>query len=248
MKRPALALFGIIMSICPLSAQKDLPPKKLRFMPLGSQPTWIEGKLSDTGVRRPVEPKEGETPPNPLSVLSGEVAVPFRLDLLKFTETLEIDDATPGLLLQTGPAAAPQPWLRKRMPPSAHSLGVFFPDHKTMNWKQPKLLLFNDTETAFPAGTIRVINVSNRNVLLQIGSEKAQIIGIRPGKSTRQPIKPGTPLIRLGYQDAKGNKQWPESNRKKVLSGQRVQAFAYKPLKAKPHPVTFHIVPEAAKR
>jgi hypothetical protein len=122
-----------------------------------------------------------------------------------------------------------------------------------MTWKQPEMLLLKDDPTSFPAGKIRLVNISERMILVQLGDPKARptpkIFGVPAGKSTQKPLKVGKNQIRVGYLDANGQKQWIWSNQVRLLQNQRIQTFFYKAQGEDPRqPVLFHFTPEPLPR
>lgn len=234
-----------------LSAQ-DVPPKHFRFIPLGELPVWKE-ELKD-GIRVGLAPPKGSMPPKDAAILSGDAPINLSLNLRAFTELVTISGDTPGLMLKQGKLGAQQDWFRSKMPTSTLSLGILYRDPANMTWEQPKMLLLNDTASAFPAGTVRFANVSDRNVLVQIGNPNARptprIFGVKPGQSTSKPLKVGNNQIRVGYLAPGNRKVWIWTNQVRMLQNQRLQAFFYKTqggAEAR-QPVKFHFTPELIPR
>lgn len=235
----------------PLTGQ-DVPPKHFRFLPLGELPKWDDELVNDDerqGIRVGKEPPPGSVPPRDASILSGEADLAIDLKLGSFTERVTIDGETPTLTLKEGKVGAGVPWLNSRMPSSNLNLGVLYRDPQAMTWKQPKMLLLKDDATSFPAGKIRLANVSDRMILVQIGDPEAKptpkIFGVPAGQAVQKPLKVGKNQIRVGYLTARRTKQWIWQNEVVLQANQRLQTFFYKAQGKDPRQrVLFRFVPE----
>lgn len=257
MKHFLISLFSLSVLSGTIAAQEDIPPKHLRFIPLGERPTWRE-ELID-GIRVGLEAPEGSMPPSELSVSSGKEllnSVPFQPNLRSMSKMLTIQGDTPKLLLKEGKIGVAQNWLATKIPAAPLSLGILYRDPASMNWANPKMLLLKDDKSSFPSGKIRFANTSDRMVIIQIGDWRAskppQIFGIRPGTVSIKDLKVGNNQMRVGYTEAGGAKNWIWSNQIRILGNQRVQAFFYKAQNANGKPpsqkVLFHYLPEPAPR
>jgi hypothetical protein len=116
-----------------------------------------------------------------------------------------------------------------------------------MNWNKLKMVLLNDSPTAFPTGVARFVNVSAHLMLLQIGDPRAQpspkIFGVPVDRVIQKPIQFGNNQIRVGYLDKGNQKKWIWSGEVNVAENQRLQAFVYKAENTR-HPVLFHFATE----
>lgn len=252
MKLILFSLLPLSLLLGSLSAQEeDVPPKFFRFIPLGELPMWDEELVE--GIRKGKEPPEGSMPPKPASIISGAEPVPLRLSLRAMSDMVKVAGATPRLTIKEGEVGAAQNWLTEKMPTAPLSLGVLFRNPQTMTWKQPELLLLKDDPSSFPAGKIRLVNVSQRNILVQIGNPNANpappIFGVRAGKETQKDLEVGVNQIRVGYIDRNGRQQWIWSNQVRLLRNQRLQTFFYQAQGENPRQeVLFHFVPEPLPR
>lgn len=242
MKHSFLSALGFCALAFSASAQ-DNPPKHIRFLALGELPVWRE-ELKD-GVRKGIKPPEGSVPPAGTALLSGDQAIPFKMTLRAFTNVLTMAPTTPKLEIRKGKDAAATPWLSARRPAAPLSLGVLFRDPATMSWNNPKMLLLKDDPSALKPGEIRFVNVSDKTVLVKLGTKA---FGIPPGKTATKPIKEGRTPILVGYLDGKTQKEIWE-NQLKVLSNQRVQCFFYKAQNPRATgAVRFYFAPEPVPR
>lgn len=248
MKSLLLAAFTLTLPTGVLTAQEDVPPKRIRFIPLGELPVWKE--TLENGIRVGQEPPPGSMPPKELSVLAGEEnLIPFRAGLRSMSEILTIPGNTPRLQINQGKIGAASPWLSTKLPAAPLSLGILYRDPAAMTWNNPKLFLLKDDPSSFPAGNIRFTNVSDTMVIVQIGDWNAprppSVYGIPPGQTSMKPLKVGTNQIRVGYAGPGGSKRWIWANQVRLLQNQRVQGFFYKAQGKDPrNPVLFHFVPE----
>lgn len=253
MKFVLLTAFSLSL-LAPFAMSQEEEPKHLRFLALGQLPTWKE-ELID-GIRQGQKPPPGTMPPSPLSLVSGDSVIPFELNLRTFSDIMTMKGATEGLGIRNGETPESPLLLKAAKPAAPLSLGVIFADPATMLWDKPKMLLLRDDADSFPIGNIRLVNVSDKVVIVQLGGERSRPFGIAAGKSSIKQLQPGVNLIKVGYQTANGGQKQIWENQIRILPNQRVQCFFYK---AVPQPgkdaVKFHYnteplpsLPRAARR
>lgn len=233
------SLFFFVLSNA-LVAQ-EVPQKNFRFLPLGELRIWGQNQLPG--------PPPGPIPPQAVTVLSGEAEIPLDLELGSFTERVSVKADTPTLTLKQGKVGAGVPWIKTKMPTSPLNLGILYRDHQAMNWNQPKILVLKDDASSFPADHIRLANVSDRMVLVQLGDPDAKptpkIFGIPAGKAVQKALEPGKNQIRVGYLTDRRRKQWIWEHEVTLQANERLQTFFYKARgKALRQNVLFRFVPE----
>jgi len=238
-----LTTFVSLAMLVPFVSAQDDEPKHLRFIPLGELPKLEE--LLPEGHLLFLEPPSGSMPPESVSLVSGDSVIPFELNLRVFTDILTMNGATEGLGIKNGKTLESPFLLKAPKPVAPLSLGVLYADPAKLLWKKPKMLLLKDDASAFPASTVRFVNVSDKVVIVQLGGKGKRPFGIAAGGSSHKPFESGVTLIRVGYLTADGSQKVIWQNQIKILSNQRVQCFFYK---AVPSPgkdaVKFHYVTE----
>lgn len=235
-----------VLALAPLAnSQED--PKHLRFLPLGQLPAWKETLID--GIRQGDKPPPGTMPPSPVSLVSGDTVIPFELSLRVFTNMMTMSGNTEGLGIKNGKTPESPFLLKSKLPSAPLSLGVLYADPATMLWDNPKMLLLSDDPSSFGAGQIRLVNVSDKVVIVQLGGDGNRPFGIAAGGTSMKPLKPGVNLIKVGYQTEGGGQKEIWQNQLKILPNQRVQCFFYK---AVPEPgkdaVKFHFTTEPLPR
>lgn len=210
-------------------AQKELPPKHVRFLALGGKMVW-KGKVNEEGIIIGKPPKPGSLPPIPLFLKSGDQIdlLSMRRDTLTPLMRLDPEQAGFSLLKEKKPDAVP--WFQGKAPAAPFSLAIFFRDPKPpQTWFKPKMLMLPDDAASFPAGNLRLTNVSDHMMVFRIGGKKGKFYGVKPGYNSIKPIKTGVNQIEIAFevQGVKG----PISvfkNNLRVQAGQRLQLVCYK--------------------
>ena len=95
-----------------------------------------------------------------------------------------------------------------------------------MTWDKPQVKVLPEDVRSFPLGTIRLANLSDREVAVRIGDEKA--FKVEAGKVVLKPMKAGEVPVVLAVQDASGAyKKFLQNNLTMRKKG-RMHAFFYK--------------------
>lgn len=236
-------LLLLIALVAPFTAysQNKVPPKHVRFIPLGELPTWAEDIVD--GIRKQRKSPAGSVPPSLISYAGGDEPKNLRLSLRSFSGLASFPADSPGILLKEGGDFTGAEFLTTKLPASSLSLGVLFRDFETMTWGDPKLLMLPDDAQSFPLGQMRFVNVSDLTVVVKMGDGKA--FGIAPGKVSMKPLEVGTTPIKVGYVPKEGGSKAIWQNNVKLRSGQRMQCFFYKAQGKNPRSaVKFHFAPE----
>ena len=223
------ALLLIPFLVTSLFSQQKAPPKLLRIIPLGEEPTLKQGVLNDKGILVIPPPPKGSVLPSPLAFKTGEVQSPLQLALLTFTPPLSIPSDIPDYALRNTKTNVD--WLAKKTPRIPLSLGVLYRNPQTMSWDNPQFLLLRDDAASFPAAKVRFVNTSEKMVLFRIGkSAKPTTYGVAPGGASVKQLKVGANQIWIGYKDAKGKiTDYPFKMDIVIKNNERAQFFFYKP-------------------
>jgi hypothetical protein len=221
MKR--LLLLALSMSSL-AQAQEDVPRKYVRFIPLGELPVWEEEFVKGVRVQKP--PPPGSQPPSTVTYSQGEEAKILRLALRTPTDIAVFPGNAKGIELKAGSGAEGKKFVNSPMPAKPFSLGVLFRDNTAMSWDKPIMVMLSDDAGSFPAGQMRLVNTSDKVVIVQMDGK--QPFGIAPGKVSVKPVKVGDTPIKVGYQTADGGNKSIWQNVVKVGNGERVQCFFYK--------------------
>ncbi len=222
--------------------QDKVPPKHIRFIPLGELPTWSEDLID--GIRQQRKSPPGSVPPSLVSYTGREGVKNLRLNLRSFTGIATFPGESDGMILKEGKELSGNDFLKSGLPAAPLSLGVIFRDLETMSWDEPRLLMLGDDAKSFPVGQMRFVNVSDSTVVVQLDGVKP--FGIAPGKVSMKPLKVGSSAIKVGYVPEGGGSKAIWQNNIKLQSGQRMQCFFYKAQGKKPRDaVKFHFASES---
>jgi len=205
-------------------AQDDAPRKYVRFIPLGELPVWEEEFIDGVRVQKP--PPPGSLPPNTVTYSEGEELKILRLALRTPTDLATFLGSAEGIELKAGSGAGAKKFVKSGMPSKPFSLGVLFRDNAAMSWDKPVMVMLPDDSSSFPAGKMRLVNTSDKVVIVQMAGQRP--FGIAPGKISIKPVKVGDTPIKVGYQTADGGSKSIWQNVVKVGNGERVQCFFYK--------------------
>lgn len=226
-------LVAIVTLAGPLWAEMP-KTKQMRYMHLADV-----RKLSVDRYELLIQPSPNHFPPQTFTLLSGKRTIPFHCGIKTLSSVLTVETGTPELVLSTGNGEEKKSWLSHKLPDSPLGLGVIYHSPNRKDWNDPKLLLLDDSAEAFPKRTIRVTNVSEQSALVQIGSPKGRIFGIRPGKAHQKPVEGGASQVRLGYLALDKRIVWIWSGQMEMAEDQRLQIFLYHSMDSA-NPVKMH--------
>lgn len=171
--------------------EKKEPQRQARFLAVGELPPFQQ-EVRD-GVRYELEPPAGSIPPR--EVFSGFDAsetssTPLRLG--RISGGIKVPPgAGPLLLRKRDVAADSEPWFRLPCPETGDFLVVLWRDPQKKTWDAARALTLPDDATTFPAGSLRILNISRTPANVVIGEEKLILL---PGKSVLRQIPTGSPL------------------------------------------------------
>lgn len=147
--------------------------KALRILAVGSMPPWAELPIGGRRLEQP--PPPGSTPPHQVQLATEEgteLGNPLRVRLNNMSAVLPVKPGKVELHEVTVAGLSADPWHSLQFPRKPAALGLLWRDPVKKKWSKAQSLLLADDLTSFPAGRIRVINVSNYPVLLEYGEAK----------------------------------------------------------------------------
>lgn len=200
--------------------------KSLRLIPLGEGAEWAE-KLE--GEKRIQIIKDGQMPSPEVSMANGRKDGKHTADLFlrRMTPTMRFSPKVEHLQLYAGKELNGPPMVKAPFPRYQSSLGLLYTGRgEGKNWKEPKILLLDDGEKAFPLGQMRFANVSDQVALVKAGKK---LLVINPGEAKQLSLKPGNNEVMIGYQ-VKGTKSQVVLHKAwqvRIMANQRVQAFFF---------------------
>jgi hypothetical protein len=232
----ALPRFGallaglMLLGVSPLPAQEKeaadpaRAKRTLRILTLGDAPPFRQ-EVRD-GVRYELEPPAGSVPPR--QVAFGEAASEsIRLNLGRVSEPVPIPaGALPFTLrLQTDPAEEPKPWLRVSLPELGNVIALVWRDPGTP-WDRPRALLLPENPEVFPAGSLRLVNLTAAPMAVILGSER---LPLSPGQVLVKPLQVGEDVsVQLAYNDAAGSVRRFYSSSVLLNEGERAQLLIHR--------------------
>ena len=217
----------LIFSLCLTwtSSAQETPSKTVRFLPLGELPPFKQ--IIGTDRRKQGEHPKGSMPPEGTVLMTepGE-GTPLGLRLKTFTKSLKIKPSAKGVEIYEGGKVAGEPWFKSRFSAQKQALFVLCKDNATMTWDKPQVKVLPEDVRSFPLGTIRLANLSDREVAVRIGDEKA--FKVKAGKVVLKPMKAGEVLVTLAVEDASGAWRTILQNNLTMSKKGRMHAFFYK--------------------
>ena len=208
-----------------VSAQEGVPPKHMRFIPLGEIPVWKEELTDKLRIQQEYEP--GQMPPSEVMVgVRGVSSEPSRLHLREFTKLFTFSGVLEKLKIEQGTEENTSPWVDSPMPAAPYTLGVLFRDHEEMTWLKPRLQVFRDDLTVFPLGTMRFVNAGVLKMLVKINEEEPFMV--KPGDAMVRPLPAGGARVQATAVVGEGLYRRIFDNNVVMKEGERIQSFFFK--------------------
>ena len=187
----AAAMAACLIASPALLAQDDDEKRNraLRILAVGQEPPWRE--VIQGGRRVQVPPPLGSLPPGRLQLSNAEgveLGEAVGLKLNQFSNIMPVSPGTHPLHAVGEGGLDPAPWHKFKFPSVAAGLAILWRDPKEGKWtKGCKGILLRDDLAGFPAGRVRIVNVSKYPLGLKFGAEKGLLktgqVLIRAGKS-----------------------------------------------------------------
>lgn len=137
------------------------PDRLVRFLPVGNPPPFIQKIIKGVRVQQP--PPAGAVPPlnvvqmNPKGQPEGN-AVQLKLEKVSASIPARVGAFA---LHEDGPNGPEQKaWHKVKIPKSTHSLALLWRDPVEKKWTKARSMMLVDDIKSFPAGTMRLVNVS----------------------------------------------------------------------------------------
>jgi hypothetical protein len=179
----------VASSLCtvPAVAQENERGRALRLIAVGQGPPWEEKIVG--GVRVQQDPPAGSEPPVKVQLTNKEgteIGDAVTINLDQISQVLPVGPG-PVPLHETGTGGLnPVAWHTVRFPASAAAgLAILWRDPAVGKWTKARSLVLPDDIRSFPAGRVRIVNVSKYTIGLQLGPEKGT-------------LKPGAAILRSG--------------------------------------------------
>ncbi len=146
--------------------------RRVRFLAVGEMPPFRQEIRGD--VRHELEPPAGSIPPREIIVNTADDKVAAaRLRLGTMSEPFKVPNGAAPLLLKRKEAAADaEPWLRIACPEKGDFLVMLWRDAAHGTWEKARSFILPDDLASAPAGSVRIVNVSQTPVRFVIGDEK----------------------------------------------------------------------------
>jgi hypothetical protein len=211
----AFWIIAVLISVVapPLVAEpKAAPPRQARFLAVGDMPPFRQ-EIRD-GVRYELEPPADSLPPAEITVGAAEEApkdppVPATaggaaplpaapLHLGRIGGPLVIPaGAGPLDLLRSANGVPGERWLRLQRPETGNLLVLMWRDPRQEDWKSPSAMILSDDASAFPADTVRIVNLFPQAVRVAWGKE---MLTLEPRKTLLKPLETGTGTAATTFQ------------------------------------------------
>ncbi len=170
----------VLLSLCagPVVAQDDdeKPTRMLRILAVGETPPFIQKIIN--GVRVEQEAPAGSIPPRRVVQLNSEgeeKGNAVRLQLDNVSAAIPAGAGTVSLHSAEDGAPNSQAWHGVKMPKSTHALALLWRDPREKKWTKAMSLTLPDDLSAFPPGTVRIVNVSPWTVGVQFNGKNIKL-------------------------------------------------------------------------
>lgn len=183
-----ISFFGSLVLQAQDERKRD---RALRVLAVGQEPPWRE--VIQGGRRVQVTPPLGSLPPGRLQLSNArgaELGEAIGLRLNQISSVISVNSGTHPLHAVGAGGLDPKPWHKLKFPNMAAGLAILWRDPAKGKWTDGcKAMVLRDDLTGFPAGRIRIVNVSKYSLGLKFGTEKGL-------------LKPGQVLLRAGKSGA----------------------------------------------
>lgn len=156
--------------------------RALRIIAVGEAPPWDEKTVDGPNgrVRVQQEPPAGSVPPYYLQIANKEgvgEGDPVRIVLDRITDVIPVGSvAVPLHKSEADGGAESTPWHTIKYPRTARAaLGILWRDPRVGKWDKALSLTLPDDTTSFPAGRMRIINVSGADLGLDIDGKRGKL-------------------------------------------------------------------------
>lgn len=208
-------------------AEKKRPPRNLRILPVGESPPYRQ-EIRD-GVRYELPPPPGSVPPMEVSFVASETEKSgciLRMGMV--SEAIPVLEGPAPVVLRNGPTTAEKapPWITLNLPETGNVLVIVW--RSDQGWAKPQWIVLGDGPEAYPAGTVRVINVSPARVALEAGPLPRLVVdSVKTGR-VAVGASAGLPF-RLFYQDPRSS-EWKQFRNSGLAqaSGERTTFVVYR--------------------
>ena len=187
----AVVLASVLVGPGLLAQDEKKRDRALRILAVGQEPPWRE--VIQGGRRVQVTPPAGSLPPGRLQLSNAEGVELGEAIGVKLNQISSVMAVTPGTLPLHASGEGgldSKAWYNLKFPSVAAGLAILWRDPAKGKWSGGcKGMLLRDDLGGFPAGRIRIVNVSRFPLGLTFGTEKGL-------------LKPGQVLLRAGKSGA----------------------------------------------
>lgn len=193
--------FCIALAVGSSAAQEKPAPRQLRFLAVGDMPPFRQEIRDD--VRYELEAEPGTIPPRQIYIpLGEEQTLEATLSLGAITSPLTIPKGATEFSLQTKAGEAFKEWHKIKLPEGGNSLIVIWRDPQKNTWDAARSLAVVDDIIAFPAGSVRLINLlptTSRFIFTD------RTLDVKAGGVLIQPLTQVTTPVQISVLDAEQN-------------------------------------------
>jgi hypothetical protein len=200
MKSLLHAMLGILLADITVAQEKPAA-RQLRLLAVGDMPPFRQ-EIRD-GVRYELEPAPGTVPPRQIQIpLDEETSLDATLTLGSLTAALKAPGGAKPLILQAKHGEKWLEWHKTTLPESGDCLVVLWRDPQKKTWDAARSTVVADDATAFPAGTVRLMNLlptSSRFVFAE------RTIDVKAGAMLVLPLPVETAPVQIRVLDTEQN-------------------------------------------
>ena len=188
----AVAAASLFASPALLAQDEDEKRNRaLRILAVGQEPPWRE--VIQGGRRVQVPPPVGSLPPGRLQLSNAEgveLGEAVGVKLNQFSNIMPVSPGTHPLHAVGDGGFDPKPWYKFKFPSVTAGLAILWRDPKEGKWTNGcQGILLRDDLGGFPAGRVRIVNVSKYPLGLTFGTERGLL---KPGQVIMRAGKSGT--------------------------------------------------------
>lgn len=234
--RPLAVPLLLVLFAAPLGAQEGEARQQrradrlLRILPLGEAPPFKFDFVNGKRVER--EPPAGSIPPRQVQVVGAEGRAEgeaIRLSLDRLSGSVPVRPGRVPIHEAGKGGLDPNPWHVLTMPDTTtHGLALLWRDPDEQKWSKARSVTLSDDVTTFPAGMVRVVNVSPWELAVKFDGEEIKLpAGRMRMEGKARAVYRQSPMV-IEIKDGQGASQLVFNQGLNQAAGERTTIVVYR--------------------